>query len=331
MNKKIFQKIIDKVMATRNKYHHSTNPTMNTPNTPTKSCMQFAGVNNTQNGLASSQRNVRLRQLGKNFLALSITGLSLFLLPIASRGQVLYQENFDSMTTGNVVGQGGWGLAEGSSSLAQVVSNSTVAISDPNYLTIAGNNGSSVWIYHDFGTTNAMNDSQNNHLQFYFSTANFVSSPATFLTFWLFGNVGAEKPLEITFDYLNSRVFIGTNGGSQQVNLSNSLTTDKWYIFDAVMTPSTKTALLTIQDTNSNLLLSNIFPFANISVTVTNLYRMDFMNNPNGNLDWNIDNITIDSIPEPSVLTFLALGGLLLTVGLHVTRSRKRMNKAPED
>ncbi len=241
----------------------------------------------------------------------ALTGLTL-LLPHKALATPLVSETFEALNNGIIAGQPGWLLGSGgNTNLAQVVEDASKAFSTPKFLNLVGSNGSSANVARYFPTGKTLSDSSDNHLQFYFRTDNAQSGSKTHLYFTLHGNAGAGRIIEGFINFNTSRISLTTAAASNTfnttVNLSATLETGKWYLFDAVLTPSDSTYLLNITDTTTSAsLLSGQYSFQNTALEFDHLHGLQLSTNTNGRLDWQIDSLSVaTAIPEPGTAALL--------------------------
>ena len=238
--------------------------------------------------------------------------------------QVLYQSNFDALTPGPISGQDGWSLLYGSSSLGAVVNSPAQAYSGTQFLQLTGSNGSDVGVRRTM-SANTLSDVQNNHMQFVFR-ATAIGAGLTSFYFSAVGNEGLDVMVEASIDNNGDRIYISTNGGTYNTvgMFSSTLLADTWYLLDVVLNPSTKIFDLTISNTtNSSVLLENSYSFKNTSPEYSQFYFAGFTNNGLGGTDWQVDNLSVASVPEPSALALLGLLGVVVA-GRKVMRIRSR-------
>lgn len=229
--------------------------------------------------------------------------LSIFLIFIAinfstASDSEIYSQNFDMLTSGTFEGQDGWELTDEYQSLAQVIEDTSIAISPPKFLNIAGKSGTQTRIWRLLGTNN-FSDLEDCCLSFNFSPENPQYGAKNSLYLKVFGNNGSIEDYILYFaiDFETSKIIISSKGGdSFNASLKlPSLVAGDWYLLRAVLKPSNSTCELTIKDSTDNIIGSGTYSFAGTSETISNIYRIDFFNNINGRLDWRIDNLVITS------------------------------------
>jgi len=223
----------------------------------------------------------------------------------AAHAAVIFSDNFDSLSAGNLVGQGGW--TQNNAGTMNVVTNTSVAYSSPNYITL----GASGAPQHTFASTNLNTDSTS--LSFYFLT-NTTTAGHNIQLSMRTGTTGSGS-----YFYLN---LLGTGTGLQagtspssfsSYTFSSSLSTNTWYLFSATTDPVSDLLTFSVTAASGGAALTS--GTVDISSTAGTAARMVFSSNASTAAgDWAIDNVAFATVPEPSAAVLLsgALGFVML-------------------
>ncbi|MFV0338023.1 MAG: PEP-CTERM sorting domain-containing protein [Chthoniobacterales bacterium] len=238
------------------------------------------------------------------------------------KSQILYATDFDSMTSGTtIVGQDGWTNYSGDASKATIVDNAAIAYSDNNYLEIAGD-GVFARVRRNFNgePDYQITDTKHNRIQFLFQSSAFGSG-LTPLSYSTRANVGVQTMAEFRINATGNAIVFSSDG-SFNTTRTVSLTADTWYAVDIYLRPSTYEYDFSLVNTSdSSVVLSETFSFGTTGVLSEYFYTNFFYNSAAAGSDWRIDNLSISSIPEPSSIALLGLGGL-------AAFARRRIKKA---
>ncbi|CAN5774361.1 hypothetical protein BH09VER1_BH09VER1_16950 [soil metagenome] len=235
--------------------------------------------------------------------------LSTLCLASAAHAAVIFQENFDTLTSGTtVVGQNGWANNSGTGS--SPVSNTLPAYSSPNYLSLYAG-----------GT-----------VQHSFTAASLTASDTSFNYYFMAGtSVVAGHNLQLSLRDASGYVFyMNIQGGlaSLDIGLINTTTTNKafssslsknvWYVFAATIDQTTDVMSYSVAAASggSSLLSSSI----TLSSTSINRFVVG-SSASTASGDWSFDSLSINSVPEPGT-TALAIGGGLFALIFLRKRSR---------
>lgn len=227
---------------------------------------------------------------------------------------VIYSEDFDSLTAGSLIGQGGW--TQNIAGTINVVDDAAKAYSVSNYMTLGGSGA----IQHTYAATDLSAESTS--LSFY-----FLSSTAT---------AGRNIQLSLrtatsgsgSVFYLN---LLGSGTGLQagvssssfsSYTYSSALTLNEWYLFSATTDPLTNLLTFSVTAAEGGAALTS--GTVDLSGTLLTTQRLVFSSNSSTAAgDWGIDSLSFATVPEPGTVALVAAG--LGLVVLRLGRTRRKM------
>lgn len=230
--------------------------------------------------------------------------LAVMTLTSVAHAAVIYSENFDSLSAGALVGQGGWTLNNAGTS--NVVNDASKAYSAPNYMTLGGSGA----VQHTFTATSLSTESTN--LSFYFlSTATAAGHNIQL-------SLRAAASGNASVFYLN---LLGAGTGLQagissssfsSYTFSSALTLNSYYLFSATTDPLTSQMTFSVTPAaGGSALTSGTIDLSSTLLTTQRIVLSSNSSTVAG--EWAIDNISFATVPEPSTVT-LFLAGMVLAV-----------------
>ena len=273
----------------------------------------------------------------KKFSALSAILLFFGIANLQAQITTVYSTTFDSgFSTGVTVnGQNGWTVT-GAAADAQVLADAT-APSQPNDLQITSTSGNKPTAqqgsYDGLSISNAPGTTYTLSMDVYMSQTS-VDTTDTGLriaqtTETQSGQQAGAFSIEDVYIRHDGTVTDFSSGST--VSLNASLSAATWYNFTFVFNPSAVTTTLTVTNLNDSSVLLN-----GVSLGVTTpvsseawyvlLYRPDNITTPAGDY-FGIDNISLQSVPEPRSLTLLTMC-FCLAAGAHALNRRRQMQAA---
>jgi hypothetical protein len=247
--------------------------------------------------------------------ALLVGGSVLAVAFMAGPSYGSFFDGFETYQTGPIATQGGWAQNGGSTSQSIVVNDSGVAYQGDQYLQISASSSSGAGADTSFSSLPL--DSQTNNevsyaLRWKANTPNSGNGNAG-IDFKLYGENGGDT-LVNTYTYADSRGFGYRINGVATYDDSVILASDTWYNFIYDLDPAHSQARIRIMDGSNPPLFDQTVSYDivnNIGATPSLYAAYFFQDGADGN-SWLIDNLSVQSTPEPATLSLLGLGGLLL-------------------
>jgi len=259
-----------------------------------------------------ASKAVGKKGMAEHFKCILFMGLACTSLSLTSNAQTLYSSDFSGLTVGaSVVGQDGWSLFSGNPSYATVQSDA-----GNNYLQLVGvTGGDGVRIIQEM-PANAISSTEGVQFSLAFRTSSLSGVP---FVVNMLGNSGSGYITQMYVDANGTGIHVTADAGNfafnETASFSSGLAAGVWYIADVAIQPTDGTVNYSFYESVGNApsqrgtkILDASFALANTSLTFNSVYSIDFAHDAFASPVWDVDNIQVAVVPEPSVFGLLGLG-----------------------